>query len=125
MDTARMDSNSAILIVSADSGLDAKSEEFARGLIQGAESRLADLDARIQETAQNWALDRMAAVDRNILRLASYELLNCPETPASVVIDEALEIAKLYSAQDSSKFINGILDKIQAFRPPPHAEEAG
>ena len=97
---------------------DEKTLEFARELFHGADERREDLDAHIQSTAENWALSRMAAVDRNILRLASFELLYRPETPVNVIIDEAIEIARKFSTEDSTKFINGILDKIKALRVP-------
>lgn len=115
-DAARMSGEEALLIVRAGSEVDEKAETFARQLTLGTLSDLADLDERIAKVAKNWDLGRMAAVDRNILRMASYELLRCPETPISVVIDEALEIAKAYSSEDSSAFINGILDKVKACR---------
>ena len=76
-----------------------------------------ELDKHIQATAQNWAMPRMACVDRNVLRLASFELLMRNDTPVNVVIDEAIEIARKYSTEDSTKFINGILDKIKEHRP--------
>jgi len=103
----------AMLIVRARMKLDEKTLEFASHLAEGTDKNREKLDVRIQKTAKNWALERMASVDLNLLRLASFELLHCPETPPSVVIDEALEIAKTYSSRDSSKFINGILDKIR------------
>lgn len=85
---------------------------FAEDLIQGAVSKKAEIDALIQTAAEKWALLRMAAVDRNILRLATYEILYRKDIPAAVTIDEALEIAKKYSTAESASFINGILDRI-------------
>jgi N utilization substance protein B len=85
---------------------------FAEDLIQGAVSKRAEIDALIQTAAEKWALLRMAAVDRNILRLATYEILHRKDIPAAVTIDEALEIAKKYSTAESASFINGILDRI-------------
>ena len=66
----------------------------------------------ISQVAENWRLDRMAAIDRNILRLGAYEMLFCPEVPAKVAINEALELAKRYSTAQSSRFVNGILDRV-------------
>jgi len=117
IDTGRMSGHEALLIVAAGSKLDPASEAFARELVLGAESCLKELDKQLQSLAANWELKRMATVDRNILRLASYEILHRPETPPSVAIDEALEIAKHLSAPESSKFINGILDKVKFHRP--------
>ena len=79
----------------------------------------------ISQVAENWRLDRMAAIDRNILRLGAYEMLFCPEVPAKVAINEALELAKRYSTAQSSRFVNGILDRVlqwQAQEPEPDAE---
>lgn len=112
-DTGSMPIEDAFGILTPRYSMDEKTSDFARGLARGATEHLADLDRRIQAVAENWELKRMAVVDRNLLRMASYELLFCPETPVGVVIDEALEIAKIYSAEDSSRFINGIIDKIK------------
>ncbi len=100
-----------------DNPLPPRARTFADELAAGAAGRLKELDAFITKYAENWELSRMAAVDRNILRLAAYELLSHKDTPVSVVIDEAVEIAKAYSTQDSGKFVNGILDKIKLERP--------
>ena len=90
-----------------------KAKEFADMLAQGASEHRPALDQIIVKYAANWELHRMAAIDRNLLRLASYELLHHADTPISVVIDEAVEIAKSFSTLDSGKFVNGILDKIK------------
>ena len=79
-------------------------------LVRGTIGRRDEIDARLAEQADNWRLDRMAAVDRNILRLAMYELLFAPDTPPAVVIDEAVEIAKRFGSERSSQFVNGVLD---------------
>jgi transcription antitermination protein NusB len=86
---------------------------FADKLIRGVLESLAELDQKIQEFAQNWDLPRMAAVDRNILRLAVFEMLHRDDIPPVVSINEAVDIAKKFSTQDSGKFVNGILDKIK------------
>ena len=80
------------------------------------------IDSLISQFAENWRLDRMAAIDRNILRIGAYEMLFCPEIPGRVAINEALELAKRYSTAQSSRFVNGILDRIlqsQAATPKP------
>lgn len=120
-ETGRMSAQEGLLIVRAGAKLEAEVLAFATALAVGADERRADLDARISRAAENWAIERMAAVDRNLLRLASYELLHCPDTPVGVVIDEALEIAKIYSSADSSRFLNGILDRIKSERDAPAA----
>jgi N utilization substance protein B len=86
---------------------------FADKLIRGVIQSLPDLDAKIKQCAQNWELRRMAAVDRNILRLAIYEMLFRDDIPPVVSINEAVDIAKKFSTKDSGKFVNGILDKIK------------
>jgi N utilization substance protein B len=88
--------------------------EFAHALVGGVLEHQPRIDALISEVAENWRLDRMAAIDRNILRLGAYELLHCEEVPAKVAINEALELAKRYSTAQSSRFVNGILDRLQA-----------
>jgi transcription antitermination protein NusB len=85
---------------------------FTERLVAGTLEHRDDLDAIISKQAANWRLSRMPIVDRNILRLALFELLHEPSTPRPVVIDEALEIAKRFSTPRSSQFINGILDGV-------------
>jgi N utilization substance protein B len=91
--------------------------EFAEGLIAGVQANRPRIDGLISEAAENWRIDRMAAIDRNILRLGAYEMLYCPEVPTKVAINEALELAKRYSTAQSSRFVNGILDRLQAAIP--------
>ncbi len=86
--------------------------EFATRLAQGVERRLEEVDTLIEAASVNWRLVRMPVVDRNILRLASYELLACHDIPPSVSINEAVELAKRYGDKDSRAFVNGILDRI-------------
>lgn len=95
---------------------DEQSLEFARALTAGALERRDELDGLISARAENWALNRMAAVDRNVLRLAAYELISRPDTPVGVVIDEAIEIVRKYSAEEATRFVNGILDALKALR---------
>lgn len=87
-------------------------ERFARELFEGAVNEIDRLDRLIREHAEHWRLERMAAVDRNVLRVALYELLHFPETPPAAVINEALEITRRFSAADSVQFVNGVLDGI-------------
>jgi transcription antitermination protein NusB len=91
---------------------DRKMAEFTEGLIAGVKKHRLEIDKLISDVAENWRLDRMAAIDRNILRLGAYEMLHRPEVPAKVAINEALELAKRYSTAQSSRFVNGILDKV-------------
>ncbi|MFN3740645.1 MAG: transcription antitermination factor NusB [Thermodesulfovibrionales bacterium] len=85
---------------------------FAEEIFYGTLEHLNEIDRTISSAAENWSMERMAAVDRNILRLATYELLYRPDIPVPVTINEAIEIAKKYASQDSPAFINGILDRI-------------
>ena len=87
--------------------------KFAGQLFTGTVARLEEIDRIIQKHTQNWRLKRMAAVDRNILRVAVYELLSGAKTPGTVVINEALEIAKKFSTHDSAQFVNGVLDSVK------------
>jgi transcription antitermination factor NusB len=91
---------------------DAETTRFALRLVQGTHEHKTEIDTMIQGVAQNWNISRMAVVDRNVLRLATYELLHCQDIPPKVAINEAIELGKRYSTQNSGAFINGILDKI-------------
>lgn len=86
--------------------------EFAVSLVKGTIENLEDIDAAIEKVTENWMLQRMAAVDRNILRFAAYEILYRKDIPAAVTINEALEIAKKYSTIEAASFLNGVLDRI-------------
>jgi N utilization substance protein B len=117
IDTSGTDENEAFAIVNRrEEPDDEKTLTFARELVAGAVAAKPALDKLIEGAAQNWALARMAAVDRNVLRLSAYELLHRAETPVNVVIDEAIEIVRKYSTEDSTRFINGILDKLKEHR---------
>lgn len=91
---------------------DAEVISFSEDIISGTIKNLDEIDSIIQKVAKKWKLSRIAAIDRNILRFATYELLFRPDIPESVTINEALEIAKIYSTSESASFINGILDRI-------------
>jgi N utilization substance protein B len=96
----------------ADKTEDEAVRRFSEKLIRGTLQNLGEIDSVIEKTAEHWVLERMAAVDRNILRLSVYELLYLDEIPPAVAINEAIEIAKKYSTRDSASFINGILDRV-------------
>ena len=87
-------------------------EEFARELVNSVSENHAKIDELIEKTAQNWSIDRMAALDRCILRIAICELFHFKDIPANATINEAIELAKKYSAERSYEFVNGILDRI-------------
>lgn len=84
--------------------------EHASALVQGTRERLEEIDGLIRAQAENWRLERMPPVDRNILRLAVYELLHEPDVPQLVVVDEAVELAKRFGSEQSGRFVNGLLD---------------
>ena len=87
-------------------------KEFAESIVRGTSENIAWLDKVIRKAAEHWQLERMAVIDKTILRIAAYELIFRPEIPPSVTINEAIEIAKKYSTEESASFINGILDRI-------------
>ena len=87
---------------------------FTSELVSGVGARRDEVDAEIQKASHHWKLERMARVDRNVLRLAVFELLHRPDIPKKVSLNEAIEIAKRFGTEDSGKFINGILDHISS-----------
>ena len=95
----------------------AKTRQFAEHLVAGVTEEQARIDPLLTKYAENWELSRMATIDRCILRMGAFELLRDLETPVNVVINEAVEIAKKFSTGESSRFVNGILDKVKLERP--------
>jgi len=91
---------------------DGEPSDYCFQLVRDVEAHIDVVDAEIEATSENWSLARMPYVDRNILRLAVYEIMFEDEVPDSVVINEAIETAKVYGGDDSSKFVNGVLGKI-------------
>ncbi len=91
--------------------LDASLYQFASDLVAGVRRHRDQIDAILGATAEHWTLTRMAATDRNVLRLGAYELLHT-DTPERVVVDEAIELAKRYGTARSSQFVNGVLDRL-------------
>lgn len=96
--------------------LDESTRGFAEDLFRVATERAAEIDAILEQHSKNWRIVRMPAVDRNLLRMAVAELVGFPGTPAPIVIDEALEIARRYSAPESIDFLNAVLDAIARSR---------
>lgn len=90
-----------------------KTRQFAENLIRGVTAEREAIDAKIVSFAQNYQLHRIAAVDRNILRMGIYEMLHCPDVPPVVAINECIEIAKKFGGDDSGRFVNGILDRMR------------
>jgi len=98
------------------SGASRAARLFATQLVDGVLAHREELDARISALAERWSLQRIAAVDRNILRLGGFELLHSPDVPVRVALNEAIELGKRYSTAQSGAFVNGILDQIRAGR---------
>jgi N utilization substance protein B len=96
-----------------DKGADGKAIEFTESLVKGVLANQKSIDADIRSYAENWELGRMAVVDRNVLRMAIYEMKFCPDIPPVVSINEAVDIVKYYSSTESGRFVNGILDRIR------------
>ncbi|MGH9328474.1 MAG: transcription antitermination factor NusB [Terriglobia bacterium] len=93
--------------------LDSETERFARVLFEGAVSHVDSIDVLVRAHSTHWRLERMAAVDRNIIRMALYELFHVPENPPAVVLNEALELARRFSTADSVEFVNGVLEGVR------------
>ncbi len=101
-----------------------ETQRFAGELVQGVLEHLEEIDQRIREVAENWDLGRMATVDRNVLRLGTYELLYRRDIPAKVTINEAVDLGKRYGTAESGTFVNGILDRIMSQAGRSGTEEA-
>lgn len=97
--------------------LDPETVEFARALFEGAVNHVDAIDSLARTHSAHWRLERMAAVDRNVIRLALYELCHVPENPPAVVINEALELARRFSTADSVEFVNGVLEGVRKALP--------
>jgi N utilization substance protein B len=89
-----------------------KIRQFTETLVRGVLGRLDEIDAKLASYTQNWPLHRMGSVERNVLRLAFYEMLHCADVPPAVVLNEAIDLAKYFSNADAGRFVNGVLDKL-------------
>lgn len=89
-------------------------ERYATELVTGVNDRLVEIDRLVESHATDWTLDRMPAIDRQLLRVATFELIARPDVPTAVVLDEAVELAKSYSTENSGRFVNGVLAAIAA-----------
>jgi N utilization substance protein B len=87
--------------------------QFAESLVHGVHERRRDIDRQLSSALDNWALDRLEVVDRNVLRLAIYEMFFCPDTPPIVAINEAIEVARRLGTPESPRFVNGVLDRLK------------
>ena len=91
---------------------DPEGREYANDAVRGFAAHAADVDARITKASENWRLERMARVDRNVLRLATWELSYLVDVPRAVILDEAVELAKTFGTDDSKSFVNGVLTRV-------------
>ena len=85
---------------------------FTENLVRGVLAHLQELDDKLVSYTENWPLHRMGSVERNVLRLAFYELIYCPDVPSAVVLNEAIDLAKYFSNTDAGRFVNGVLDRL-------------
>jgi N utilization substance protein B len=97
-------------------GLEEDSREFFMRIVRGIPEVISKIDIAISNTAENWKLSRMESIDRCILRIGVWELMECPETDYQVIIDEAIELAKEFGSENSPAFVNGLLDKLSELR---------
>lgn len=95
-----------------DEESDAETREFAEQLVRGCTAQLEAIDAKIRDVSRHWRIERMARVDRNVMRLAVYELMALPDVPRRVTLNEAVELAKRFGDENSASFVNGVLDRI-------------
>jgi N utilization substance protein B len=112
IDVGKMPAETVVSRHLAETNLDGDSAEFARRLVEGTVQERQRIDELLAHYAREWSLSRMANVDRNVLRLAAYEILYLADIPPSVSVDEAVELAKKYSTAESGKFVNGILGNL-------------
>jgi N utilization substance protein B len=91
---------------------DPEGRDYADRVVQGVADELDAVDAAIKAASTNWRIERMARVDRNVLRLGAWELLRSKEVPRAVILDEAVELAKRFGSEDSGSFVNGVLDRV-------------
>lgn len=112
MDQVGADPQKAFGYLLGESSLADKEREFSWGLVEGCLTSIEAIDEGLARYSRDWSLDRMSSVDRNIMRMASYEIQNTEPSQAVVAIDEAIEIAKKYGDESSASFVNAILDKV-------------
>ena len=115
----------AFVLLCENFEINKKALPYARQLLDGFVAEQEDLDRRISDQADNWRMERMSLIDRNIIRIAAYELCCRPDIPTRVVINEALEVARRFSTDEAVSFINGILDAISRTFDRPSESEAG
>ena len=111
------DPEETLLYLAGEDGTSGPTVDFARGLVRGVLEHQSELDAVIAEASRNWRVGQMAKVDRQVLRIATYELLWADDVPDAVAVDEAVELAKTLSTDDSPTFVNGLLGRLVRLKP--------
>jgi len=112
MDVSEMDAEQAIVRFWDNLGMFEGESEFGNQLVRGCASQMSSIDTTIRSVSEHWRLERMACVDRNIIRLAVFELMTLPDVPRKVTLNEAVELAKRFGDESSPSFVNGVLDRI-------------
>jgi N utilization substance protein B len=112
LDVLNIDSKEAVALFWNNFEAPEESRKFSTILIEGTWGNREQIDSHISSCSENWSLARMSRVDKNILRMAVYELLYCPDIPPKVTLNEAIDLGKLYGSENSGSFINGILDAV-------------
>lgn len=112
VDVGKMKPEEALAFSAQEGPYTQETMDFARALVLGCLAHQAEIDETIERHARDWTLSRMAHLDRNVLRLAVFEILHRPDVPASVAVDEAVELAKKYSTAESGRFVNGVLGNL-------------
>lgn len=112
MDVSGVNAEQAVQSFWANLGSGREGEDFANDLVRGWAARRDEIDALIKSVSQHWRIERMAKVDRNILRLATFELMALEDVPRRVTLNEAVELAKRFGSEGSAGFVNGVLDRI-------------
>ncbi len=112
LDVLNIDSKEAVALFWNNFEAPEESRKFSTLLIEGTWDNREQIDSHISSCSENWSLARMSRVDRNILRMAVYELLYCPDIPPKVTLNEAIDLGKMYGSENSGSFINGILDAV-------------
>jgi N utilization substance protein B len=112
LDVLNIDSKEAVALFWNNFDAPEESRKFSTLLIEGTWGNIEQIDSHISSCSENWSLARMSRVDKNILRMAVYELLYCPDIPPKVTLNEAIDLGKLYGSENSGSFINGILDAV-------------
>ena len=112
MDSCGLNAADTIRLFWQHLGVAAEHDAFADQLVQGCAQAQDEIDTKIRSVSKHWRLERMSRVDRNIIRLAAYELMHVPEIPRRVTLNEAVELAKRFGNEESPAFVNGVLDRI-------------